>query len=80
MKDLKIADAAIVYSGHFISESSKGVMALLTSLLAVYYTLELNYPVQYVQAMGSLGVFLLEHRYYKLSRKAMNVLELLKIK
>lgn len=68
---MKIADATIIYCGPFISENSIGVMGLLTSLLAVFYAL--NYPVQCVEATGSLGVFLLDHH-----KRATNILALLK--
>lgn len=60
------------YKHHVILMTSPSVMYFLTLILAMYYTLELNYPKKYLQAMGGggLGWYVLDDRYYKLGSKA----------
>jgi len=71
----QIEDAAVIFSGQFLSDTPKNTIGILTLLLSVYYTLEWNYPVQYVQALGALGVYVFDHKYYHLGKKALKILE-----
>lgn len=73
----EIKDCCVVYGECFIKSPQLSTISLFTVLLALYYILEINYPKCFIQAMGALASFVLNHNYYKLGLRASKMLRLL---
>ncbi|KAG8200968.1 hypothetical protein JTE90_021432 [Oedothorax gibbosus] len=59
----EIKDCAVVYGKHFIQCPQLSIISLLTLLLGVYFTMEINYPKEHVQAMGALALLVINDNF-----------------
>lgn len=70
---LKEAAIAGLSQKILIPKDHLDIESILAILIAFYYSLDLNYPKEYIQPMGLLAKWVLEHKYYKLSSKTVKI-------
>lgn len=70
LENSKIVDIIVKYKSYIILVPKPDILYVITLLLSIYYVLELNYPKKILQAMGAVGWYVLDDKYYKLGSKA----------
>lgn len=68
-----LAEIMVRFKQYSIIIPKADLLYCLTTILAIYYIFEINYPAKYLQAMGAFGWYVLEDKYYKLGMKASKI-------